>query len=171
MARVALLDEAAGARLRGQMGPEARRALAHRPALGDAIGRYNAAVAASELPPRLHELVRYRIAQLNGCQRCMAHRSEGNAAAGVTEELLAEVAGWRTATAFSGAERAALDFAERFAADHRSIDDGVVEGVRAHLGDGGVVDLAACVAKYVAIGRLITVLDLDQACVLVGGAG
>lgn len=167
MARVALLDEAAGASLRGQMGPEARRALAHRPALGDAIGTFNAAAAASELPPRLHELVRYRIAQLNGCRRCMAYRSDTNAAAGVGEALLAEVEGWRGSAAFSPAERAALDFAERFALDHRSIDDTVVDALRAHLGDGGVVDLAACVAKYVAIGRLITVLDLDQACVLV----
>lgn len=167
MARVALLDETAGSALRGQMGPEARRALAHRPALGDAIGLLNAATAASELPPRLHELVRYRIAQLNGCQRCLAYRSDTNGAAGVTEALLAEVEGWRGAEAFSPAERAALHFAERFAGDHRSIDDAVVDGLRAHLGDGGVVDLTACVAKYVAVGRLITVLDLDQACVLV----
>lgn len=167
MARVTLLDEAAGAVLRGQMGSEARRALAHRPALGDAIGLFNAATAASELPPRLHELVRYRIAQLNGCQRCMAYRSDTNGVAGVTEALLGEVEGWQDSAVFSAAERAALDFAERFAVDHRSIDDAVVDGLRAHLGDGGVVDLAACVAKYVAIGRLITVLDLDQACVLV----
>lgn len=167
MARVTLLDEEAGALLRGQMGPEARRALAHRPALDDAIGLYNAAVAASELPPRLHELVRYRLAQLNGCQRCMAYRSADNEAVGVTEALLAQVEGWRDSPAFSAAERRALDFAERFAVDHLSIDDALVDELRAYLGDGGVVDLAATVAKYVAIGRFITVLDLDQTCVLV----
>ncbi len=167
MPRVTLLDEAAGARVEGQMGPDARRALAHRPELGSAIGRYNAAAAASELPHRLHELVRYRIAQLNGCQRCMSYRSEGNEDAGVTEELLARVADWRDADEFTPAERAALDFAERFATDHLSIGDELVDELRRHLDDGGVVDLAACVAKYVAIGRLITVLDLDQACVLV----
>lgn len=167
MARVELLDEAAGAALRGQMGPEARRALAHRPAVGDAIGMYNEAVAASDLPHRLHEVVRYRIAELNGCQRCMAHRAAGNAEAGVTEDLLAQVATWRESAAFDAAERAALDFAERFAVDHGSIDEAMTEPLRAHLGDGGLVDLAAAVAKYVAIGRLITVLDLDQSCALV----
>lgn len=166
MARVALLDEDAGARLRGRMGPEARRALAHRPAIGDAIGLYNEAVAESLLPHRLHELVRYRIAQLNSCQRCMAHRADGNDEAGVTEDLLAAVEGWRDATAFTAAERVALDFAERFAVDHTSIDDAVTDAVRGHLGDDGLVDLAASVAKYVALGRLITVLDLDQACAL-----
>lgn len=69
MVRVELLDEAAGAQLAGVLGPEARRAFAHRPALGDAVGRYNEAVADSTLPPRLHELVRYRIAELNDCFR------------------------------------------------------------------------------------------------------
>jgi alkylhydroperoxidase family enzyme len=69
MARVRLLDEAAGAAVRGTMGPEARRALAHRPAMADAIGLYNEAVADSRLDPRLHELVRYRIAEINDCFR------------------------------------------------------------------------------------------------------
>jgi alkylhydroperoxidase family enzyme len=69
MARVELLDEDAGARIQGTLGPEARRALAHRPEVGDAIGLYNAAVAASDLDARLHELVRFRIANINNCFR------------------------------------------------------------------------------------------------------
>lgn len=69
VARVELLNEAAGAALRGILGPEARRAFAHRPDLGDAVGHYNEAVAQSDLPPRLHELVRYRVAALNDCFR------------------------------------------------------------------------------------------------------
>lgn len=69
MARVELLSEAAGAALQGTLGPEARRAFAHRPALGDAVGRYNEAVAECDLEPRLHELVRYRVAELNDCFR------------------------------------------------------------------------------------------------------
>lgn len=69
MTRIELTDEAAGARVQGTMGPEARRVLAHRPAMADAIGLYNEAVAASPLDPRLHELVRYRIATINDCFR------------------------------------------------------------------------------------------------------
>jgi alkylhydroperoxidase family enzyme len=69
VARVTLLGEEDGDAIQGTLGPEARRALAHRPAVGDAIGLYNAAVAASDLDARLHELVRFRIANINNCFR------------------------------------------------------------------------------------------------------
>jgi AhpD family alkylhydroperoxidase len=165
MPRVSLLPPDVGARMRGTAGPEARRALMHRPQLADAIGALNDAVMASELPPRLHELVRYRIAQLNGCSRCMAYRAPDSRA---TEELLAQVESWRDSTEMTEAERAALDFAERFSVSPSEVDDELVDVLREHLGDAGVVDLAVCVAKYVATGRLIAILDLDQACVVPG---
>lgn len=163
--RVALLDEATAARMQGAAGPDARRAFMHRPAMAHAIGEFNAAVAASELPLRLHEVVRYRIAQINGCVRCSSYRLPGAAEAGATEELLAQVESWQTAgEVFTLQERAALRFVELFCFDPAAIDDGLVDELRASLGDDGVVDLSICVAKYVAIGRLITVLDLDQVC-------
>lgn len=161
MPRVALLDEEAGARVRGSVGPEAGRALAHRPAMADVIGEFNDVVARSDLPRRLHELVRYRIAQLNGCQRCQAYRMPG---APVTEEDLAAVEGWASNGAFEPLERLALDFAERFSTDPPSVDDALCDALREGLGDDGLVDLAVCVSKYVGTGRLITVLDLDQVC-------
>jgi|GEM_PF-1271099 len=163
MPRVALLSEEAGAQFRRSVGPEAGRALAHRPAMAEVIGRFNAVVARSELPPRLHELVRYRIAQLNGCQRCQTYRMPG---APVSEEDLALVEGWASNDAFEPLERLALDFAERFSTDASSVDDTLCDGLKAGLGDDGLVDLAVCVSKYVGTGRLITVLDLDQACTL-----
>lgn len=69
MARVEGLDEEHGRRVAGTMGPEARRVLSHRPDMADAIGLYNAAVASSRLEPRLHEYVRFRLAEINDCPR------------------------------------------------------------------------------------------------------
>ena len=47
---------------------EYRRVLNHRPVMGDAIVRLEQAVDdESTLPPRLLELVRYRVAQINDC--------------------------------------------------------------------------------------------------------
>jgi len=69
MARIEGLDEEQGRRVAGTMGPEARRVLAHRPEMADAIGLYNAAVANSRLAPRLHEYVRFRLAEINDCPR------------------------------------------------------------------------------------------------------
>ena len=87
--------------------------------------------------------------------------------AGATEALLAEVADWRSAEVFTPAERDALEFTERFCFTPEEVDDALTDALRGHLGDDGLVDLAMCVAKYVAVGRLITVLDLDQVCSLV----
>lgn len=164
MTRIDLLDEKTGALMEGVAGPEARRAFMHRPAMADAIGTFNRAVADSELPLRLHEVVRYRIAELNGCVRCAAYRLPGAAAAGATEDVLARVSMWREDPTFDAVERLALDYAERFSLEPKTIDEELIADLRTHLGDAVVVDLSICIAKYVAIGRLITALDLDQTC-------
>lgn len=161
MARVALVDEEVAARMRGVAGPEARRALMHRPAMADAVGLLNEAVAASSLDPRLHEVVRYRIALINGCARCQAYRAPGS---GVTEALLDEVGSWRESPSFTTVERDALEYAERFSLDPQSVDEALLGRLREALGDDGLVDLSVCIAKYVAIGRFISILDLDQTC-------
>jgi AhpD family alkylhydroperoxidase len=162
MPRVELLDDTTGARMQGSAGPEARRALMHRPDMAHAVGLLNEATTRSELPPRLHELVRFRVALMNHCTRCQAYRMPEAVADGVTESHLHAVEQWRSDDRFLPLERDALDFAERFLYDHGSIDDELLNRLRDGLGDDGVVDLTVCVAKYLAIGRLITVLDLDQ---------
>ena len=164
MARVELLSEDVGARMKGRGGPDARRAFMHRPAMADVIGMFNDVVALSTLQPRMHELVRYRIAHINGCTRCKAYRSPEGIAAGVTEDLLDDVVGWRSSPRFTDFERLCLDYAERFCTEPTSITDDDSDALRRYLGDGGLVDLAICISKYLAIGRLISVLDLDQTC-------
>ena len=164
MTRVNLLPEEVGAMMLGRAGSEARRAFMHRPAMANVIGLFNDVVAQSELEPRLLEVVRYRIAHINGCIRCKAYRSPEGVAAGVTEDLLDQVTTWETAEDFTPAERLALEYAERFCQDPESVDDRLIESLRLELGDGGVVELSICIAKYLAIGRLISVLDLDQSC-------
>lgn len=164
MPRVALLDEETAAQMSGVAGPQARRAFMHRPRMADAIGNFNSAVAASELPIRLQELVRYRIAEINGCVRCQSYRMPGAAEAGATEEVLAMVGQWRDHDEFSQVESLALDFAERFSLRPHQVDDELVQSLVAQLGDAGMTDLAISVSKYVAIGRLIATLDLDQTC-------
>lgn len=162
MARVSLVSSEIAARMSGTASPQARGALMHRPAMADAIGLLNEACFASELPPRLNELVRYRIAQTNRCTRCMAYRSPTNAQAGVSDELLERVLDWRTDPSFSALERDALDYAERYVFDPPSIDDDLVDRLRGELGDAGVVDLTICIGKYVMLGRIMVALDLDQ---------
>jgi alkylhydroperoxidase family enzyme len=84
----------------------------------------------------------------------------------VTEQLLERVHAWRDHEDFTAAERAALEFTERFVAQPDRLDATAIDGLREHLADDEIVDLVLCVAKYLAIGRVVKVLELDHTCPL-----
>jgi alkylhydroperoxidase family enzyme len=81
---------------------------------------------------------------------------------GVTEELYAHVASYRDHPQYSPAERMAIEFAERFAVDHTSMDEEFFGRLRAVLTDPEILDLAICVAAFLSLGRLLRVLGIDQ---------
>jgi alkylhydroperoxidase family enzyme len=83
---------------------------------------------------------------------------------GVTEELYAHVAEHRTHAEYSERERVAIEYAERFAIDHRSIDEAFFARLREHFTDPDILDLTICIGNWMAFGRLTMVLDLDEAC-------
>jgi AhpD family alkylhydroperoxidase len=144
-------------------GLEVGRALMLAPHFTDVVVGYEKAVARTALDPRLHELVRYRVAQLNQCTVCLAFRRNDS---GVTEELLAQVATWRDSDELTAAEKAALAFTERFCGDSTAISDDEIARLEALLPPGHVVELALVVGKYLAMGRFMQVLGLDQTCAL-----
>lgn len=145
-------------------GREVLRALETRGELRNAFVALNVAIHSSPLEPRLHELVRYRVAELNACTYCLAWRSRAAQEAGVTDDLLARVSRYAEEPGFTEPERLALDYAERFCGPSTTIDDALVDQLRAHLGDDGVVELTMAIGKYLAFGRFMQVLGLDQAC-------
>ena len=80
---------------------------------GDASG-------VARLTPRLKELVRLRIATLNGCETCKAARL---AADTIPEEQALNIDGYAGSDDYSPSERAAVRFAELLAVRHFDIDD------------------------------------------------
>ena len=142
---------------------EVARALALVPHFADVVAGYERAVAKSLLDRRLHELVRYRIAQLNQCTVCLAFRWD---AAGVSDAEHSLVEDHATHDGFTAAEQAALTFAELFATDSTAISDELIATLVEHLGPAGLVDLTLVVGKYIAMGRFMQVLGLDQSCEL-----
>lgn len=144
-------------------GMDVAKALMLVPHFVDIVVGYEKAIAASPMDPRLHELVRYRIAQLNQCTLCLDFRRTDS---GVTEELLAEVETYATSASFSDLERAALSFAEQFCTQSAAIGDELLLTLQSHLGPAGVADLALVIGKYLAMGRFMQVLGLDQACAI-----
>ena len=145
-------------------GFEVMRALSLRPSFAEAVTTYDQAVWASTLEWRLHELVRMRIALVNQCTVCMDWRTPAAVEAGVTDELLAGVTEAATSDAYSDAEKVAIEYAHRFATDSANIDDGLLDRLKQHFDSGEIVELTLVIGKYIAFGRFMQVLGLDQTC-------
>jgi AhpD family alkylhydroperoxidase len=157
MARIALPDGTQ---------PDVVKALMLRPGLAAGVGAMNDAVFASTLDWRLHEVLRMRVAVINGCQTCLTWRTPQAIDAGVTEELLADVPAWRTSQRFTDAERVALEFTELFCTDSVAIGDDLMARLEEHFDAGEIVELALVIGKYLSQGRFMQVLGLDEACVV-----
>ena len=145
-------------------GPEVVRALSLRPELAAVVGAYDQAVWNSRLDWRVHELVRMRVAQINECTVCLAWRTPQALESGVTDELLFNVDRYRTEPGYTPAEQVAIEYAERFSTDSASIDDALLNRLQEHFDPGEVVELTLVIAKYIAFGRFMQVLGLDQSC-------
>lgn len=70
------------------------------------------AVAKSGLDPKLAELVKVRVAQLNGCAFCLRMHTRDATAKGETADRLAVVAAWWESQYFNAQEQAALALVE-----------------------------------------------------------
>ncbi|HSS08895.1 MAG TPA: carboxymuconolactone decarboxylase family protein [Acidimicrobiales bacterium] len=146
--------------------PEVVRALALRPELANAVTTYDQAVWNSRLDWRLHELVRMRVAQINQCTVCLSWRTPQAVDAGVTEDLLLGVQWASKDPAYTPAEKVAIEYAERYCTDSAAIQDELIDRLRRHFDDGEIVELTLVIAKYLAFGRFMQVLGLDQTCSL-----
>jgi AhpD family alkylhydroperoxidase len=143
-----------------------------RPAFSEAVIAMSEAVfEKSELPVRLREAVRMRVAQINGCRTCQAYRDERAKRAGVDEDLYLAIRTYATNSYFSHHERLALEYTERFVAAPDSIDDAFFVRLKHEFSDAEILDLTFVVARFLAFGRLTHVLGLDDTCEIPIGSG
>lgn len=151
----------------GKADPEVR-VWALRPEMGMGAGALSHAIyEESILPVRERELARMRIAQINGCVICSQWRSTPGAEGAVSEDDYAHVLDWRTHDGYSARERLAVEYAELFALDHHTIDDAFYSRMRAaSFTDAEILDLTVCIGGWLALGRTLHVLGLDDACKL-----
>jgi AhpD family alkylhydroperoxidase len=148
-------------------GGEAAMIWTLRPQLGDMVERMiRGAYQQSILPPDERELARMRIAQINDCVACSDFRADSVLEAGVAPELYENVAAYATYPGYTARQRLAIEFAERFANDHASIDDAFFGRLRESFSDEEILDLTLCVAVFLGLGRSLTVLGVDQSCAI-----
>jgi alkylhydroperoxidase family enzyme len=118
----------------------------------------------SILPPIEREVARRRVAQLNDCSACSTFRAPSVVEAGVPEEHYAHLDEYATWPGYSERQRIAIEYAERFAADHRTIDDELFGRLRTHFADDEILDLTLCCAVFVGLGRTLEVLQITDNC-------
>jgi alkylhydroperoxidase family enzyme len=150
----------------GDDAPEVRM-WALRPAMGVGAGALSHAIyERSIIPVRERELARMRIAQINDCAICRQWRSTPGAEGMIGEDDYAHVAGWREHDGYTVRERLAIEYAERFALDHHGIDGAFFAELRAAFSDAEVLDLTVCIGGWLALGRTLHVLGIDDHCAL-----
>jgi alkylhydroperoxidase family enzyme len=136
-----------------------------RPEMGMGAGTLSHAVyEQSILPVRVRELARMRIAQINDCAICQQWRKTAGTAEALTEDDFTNVADWRTYPGYSEQERLAIEYSERFALDHRAIDDDFFNRMHAEYTDAEILDLTVCIGAWLALGRTMNVLGIDSYC-------
>jgi AhpD family alkylhydroperoxidase len=145
-------------------GGEAAMVWTLRPEMAGMVGKMiTTAYQASKLPAAEREVARMRIAQLNACGACATFRAPSVVEAGVTEDMYAHLDEWHDSPGYSDRQRLAIEYAERFAADHQGIDDELFDRLRAHFADDEILDLTLCLAVYLGLGRTLEVLQITEA--------
>jgi AhpD family alkylhydroperoxidase len=120
----------------------------------------------SMLPAAEREVARMRIAQLNACGACETFRAPSVVEAGVDDEQYEHLDDYRTWPGYTQRQRLAIEYAERFATQHRDIDDELFSRLRAHYSDAEIVDLTLCLAVFLGLGRTLEVLQITDNCPL-----
>jgi alkylhydroperoxidase family enzyme len=148
----------------GKGDPEVR-VWALRPEMGMGAGALSHAIYdQSIVPARERELARMRIAQINGCVICQQWRATPGAEGSVSEDDYANVADHVSYAGFSSRERLSIEYAELFALDHHAIDDAFFARLHAEFTDAEILDLTVCIGGWLALGRTLHVLGIDDSC-------
>ncbi len=125
------------------------------PGARDAMLGLESYVHGSGLDPRLVELVKARVSQVNGCAYCIDLHTRRARELGETEQRLYALDAWREGPFFDARERAALAWAEavtRLGEDR--VSDAAFREARENFGEKALVDLTLAVVAINGWNRL-----------------
>ena len=106
------------------------------------------------LNPRLAELLRLRVAQLNPCSYCLILHSRVADRMGIPPEVIAHLAGWRESAMFTDAERVALAYCEGLTLYNIAGFARLHEQLRIHFDEREVAEIAAVIINMTVWTRL-----------------
>ena len=130
--------------------PNSVKTMYHRPSVAHAFIELNKAVMDNKgrVSGALKRLIGYISSNAAGCRYCQAHTIRAAERYGADEEKMNHIWEFRTHSAFSEAERAALDFAVASSTIPNSVDDTIAGNLRAHWNDGEIVEILGVIALF-----------------------
>ena len=136
------------------------RALGNHPALAAAWTEFANAIRHDSRTPRaLRELMILRTAQVARSEYEWAHHLRMARKAGVAEDKIAALAGWRSALNFDPRERAALALTEAVMAC--DVGDEVYAEVKKHFSDAEFVELSLTAGFYALVSRMLDAMRVE----------
>jgi AhpD family alkylhydroperoxidase len=108
-----------------------------------------------ELDPTLHELIKVRASQLNGCTFCIEMHTRAARKAGEDEQRLYATAAWHESPLFTPRERAAFELTDAITRlEEGGIPDGAYEHAAAHFTSAELANLILAVTAINAWNRI-----------------
>ncbi|KOY86276.1 peroxidase [bacterium 336/3] len=130
--------------------PNSVKTMHKRPRIAYAFIEMNKAVmeCKGKVTSALKRMIGYISSHATGCQYCQAHTIRAAERYGAEQEKLDHIWEYRTHTAFSDAERVALDFALAASTVPNAVDDTISENLRKHWDDGEIVEILGVIALF-----------------------
>lgn len=100
----------------------------------------------SPIDPALRSLVTVRVSQINDCPFCVDINSATLLKRGVSVEKVEALQTWRQSSLFDQREQTVLEYAEAMTRSDQSVDDEIVNRLRAYFDDDGIVELTGLIA-------------------------
>jgi alkylhydroperoxidase family enzyme len=103
---------------------------------------------ARKLDPKLRELGQLRAGFTNESQFVFSQHCKAARGVGLSEEKIAAVPGWTTATVFEPVERAVLAYTDELVLQRGRVQDDTFAALKAHLSDEEILELTYTVGLY-----------------------
>ena len=130
--------------------PNSVLTMMHRPKIAKAFIELNMAVMENQgrVTSALKRLIAYVSSNVTGCRYCQAHTIRAAERYGAEQEQLDNIWEYQTHSAFSPAERAALDFSIAASTVPNGVDADIQTRLHEHWNDNDIVELLGVISLF-----------------------
>ena len=130
--------------------PNSVLTMQHRPAISKAFINLNKAVMTNEgrVSSALKRMIAWVSSNSTGCRYCQAHAIRAAERYGAEQDQLDNIWEYKTHTAFSEAERAALDFSLAASQIPNAVDDTLKQRLHSYYNEGEIVEILGVISLF-----------------------